>query len=194
MVTNEEFNELIRGVEAGDREAANELVRLYEPEIRRAARLRLTDPEMRRLCDSMDIAQSVFGRFFSRVEQADYRINSPEDLLALLTQIARNRIIDEHRSQQTQKRGGSRSIVELNAGDVAGTQPGPHTESFTKELVELARSNLSAEELQLLDRRIEGASWEEIAEATGDSVDAVRKRLERALQRARQKMARADPS
>ena len=47
-----DFEELIRRVRAWDQEAAAELVRRYEPAIRRAARIRLVDSRLRRLFDS----------------------------------------------------------------------------------------------------------------------------------------------
>src|SRR5262245_23610315 len=54
------FDELMRRVRAGDEQAAADLVRRYEPAIRRAVRVRLRDPQLRRLLDSIDICQSVF--------------------------------------------------------------------------------------------------------------------------------------
>jgi len=65
MSEDDAFRELIRRVRAGDHAAAAELVRVSEPAIRRAARIRLTDPALRRLFDSMDVCQSVFSSFFS---------------------------------------------------------------------------------------------------------------------------------
>ncbi|MBI3466204.1 MAG: hypothetical protein HY000_24585 [Planctomycetes bacterium] len=56
------FREMIRRVRAGDEDAATELVRQYEPEIRREVRMRLTDPRLRRGIESVDICQSVFRK------------------------------------------------------------------------------------------------------------------------------------
>ena len=55
------FQDLIRRVRAGDGQAAVELVRLYEPTIRRVARVPLADSRLQRLFDSQDVCQSVFG-------------------------------------------------------------------------------------------------------------------------------------
>ena len=51
------FRDLIARVRAGDAAAAAELVRLYEPAIRRAVRVRLVDARLERLLDSMDVCQ-----------------------------------------------------------------------------------------------------------------------------------------
>ncbi len=61
-----DFRDLIRRVRAGDDGAATELVRRYEPAIRRAVRIRLADTRLARAFDSMDICQSVLGSFFVR--------------------------------------------------------------------------------------------------------------------------------
>ena len=45
------FRDLIGRVRRGDEGAAAEVVRRYEPAIRRAVRLRLTDARLRRTCD-----------------------------------------------------------------------------------------------------------------------------------------------
>ena len=55
------FQELIERVRGGDGDAATELVRRYEPAIRRVIRLRLTDARLRRAFDSMDVCQSLLA-------------------------------------------------------------------------------------------------------------------------------------
>lgn len=188
MLNNEEFAALIERTRAGEEDAASQLIELYEPEIRRAARLRLTDPEMRRIVDSMDIAQSVFGRFFRQVNEGETNLERPEQLLALLTRITRNRIIDEHRRQTAQKRGGNNDVADLDIALLTQDGPGPKTTAVARELLEEAQSRLSADERELMQRRSDGDSWEEIGRDTGQKPDAVRKRLERALQRVRDEM------
>ena len=59
------FADLIRRVRAGDDQAARELVREYEPAIRRAVRIQLRNPRLRAQLDSVDICQSVLANFFS---------------------------------------------------------------------------------------------------------------------------------
>src|SRR6516165_1899580 len=60
------FQDLIRRIRAGDPEAAAELVRRYEPTIRRAVRVRLVDARLGALLDSLDVCQSVLASFFVR--------------------------------------------------------------------------------------------------------------------------------
>src|SRR3954447_8804555 len=89
------FQELIGRVRKGDERAAAELVRRYEPAIRRAVRFRLTDPRLRRTCDSMDICQSVLLSFFVRAASGQYDLETAEQLLRLLTTMSRNSLLTQ---------------------------------------------------------------------------------------------------
>ena len=62
-----EFAPLMELVRRGDQRAAAELVRRYEPEVRRFIRFRLSTPALRRTMDSLDICQSVLFKFFVEV-------------------------------------------------------------------------------------------------------------------------------
>src|SRR5262245_2798467 len=98
------FTELIRRVRGGDAEAAAEIVRRYEPEVRRAIRLRLTDTGLRRVFDSMDICQSVLGNFFVRAAAGQFELEQPEKLLRLLVEMARNKLHDQVSYHQAARR------------------------------------------------------------------------------------------
>ncbi len=53
-------------VRAGDEQAATDLVRQYEPLVRREVRLHLEDRRLSRLFDSLDVCQEVMASFFVR--------------------------------------------------------------------------------------------------------------------------------
>src|SRR6478609_11654481 len=94
------FEELMRRVRAGDDEAAALLVRRYESAIRRTIRFRLVDARLRRLCDSMDLCQSILASFFLRAASGQYELDTPEQLIKLLTAMARNKVADEADKQR----------------------------------------------------------------------------------------------
>src|SRR5208283_5128504 len=100
MSEPEAFQVLIERVRAGDAEAAAELVRRYEPMVRRAARVRLVDPRLGRVLDSMDICQSVMASFFVRAALGQYDLNSPDQLLKLLATMARNKLANQAHGQR----------------------------------------------------------------------------------------------
>ena len=179
--------ELLGKVRGGDAAAAEELVRTYEPELRRAIRVRLTDARLRRLVDSIDICQSVLAGFFVRTAAGQYDIQTPEELLKLLVTMARNRVIDWARRSQADRRDGRRDVsIEQDNGEqmqFASNQPGPVSVLVSRELLEQVRSRLSDEELKLMEQRAEGLDWNAIAAQTGDQANAVRMKLTRALDR-----------
>src|SRR3954471_15577003 len=100
------FEELIRRVRAWDQEAAEELVRRYEPAIRRAVRFRLADSRLGSLFDSLDLCQFGLASFFVRAATGQYDLETPEKVLGLLAAMARNKLASQARRQGTKRRGG----------------------------------------------------------------------------------------
>ena len=92
MSDGETFAKFLRRIRAGDTEAVSEFIRKYEPEIRMEAKLRMRDPRLHRVIDSMDICQSVLASFFIKAASGGYDLETPERLLALLMTIARRKV------------------------------------------------------------------------------------------------------
>lgn len=179
------FLNLLQRIRAGDQAATTDLVRQLEPELRRAVRVRLTDPRLRRVVDTADICQSVLANFFIRVSAGEFDLRQPEQLLHLLLAMARNKLLDKARRQQAGKRDQRR--VEGNADSVLdgvrGSEPEPGRVVEWQELLGLVRGLLNDEERLLADERALGKEWPEIAAALGVRPDAIRKKLTRALDR-----------
>jgi RNA polymerase sigma-70 factor (ECF subfamily) len=191
-VGNQGFEELIRRVRDGDGQAAAELVKRYEPAIRRAARVRLRDTRLNRLLDSMDICQSVLASFFVRTALGQYELETPDQLLKLLATMARNKLAnavkghaagrrDFRRVEAVDPREGRDNLAGVEA--IAAHGPSPSSEVAARELLYQARCRLSPEDLSLLERRQEGQQWAEIAADHGVSPEAIRKRLARSIDR-----------
>ena len=162
------FQTLIERVRAGDEQAATELVRRYEPMVRRAARVRLTDARLGRVLDSMDICQSVMASFFVRAALGQYELKTPDQLLRLLATMARNKLATQAHGQHAARRDVRR--VEhgaLEAADFAGREGTPSRLCAARELLQEARARLSPEEQRLLELRDEGKEWAEIAVELG---------------------------
>src|SRR4051794_11644781 len=106
VVESEGYPEFIRLIRGGDERAAEDLVRRYEPEIRLEIRtwLRLRDPRLRRVFDSMDICQSVLASFFVRAAVGDFDLDEPRQLVRLLVGMARNKLADRVRHHQRKRR------------------------------------------------------------------------------------------
>src|SRR5437868_13055213 len=109
MAEDVSFTDLVRRVRGGDGAAAAELVRRYEPALRAAIRVRLTDPHLRRVLDSTDVCQSVLANFFVRAAAGQFDLDRPEQLLGLLATMARNKVTNLALRERAARRGGGRA-------------------------------------------------------------------------------------
>lgn len=177
------FAEFIRRIRAGDERAAAELVERYEPAIRRAVRVRLRDPRLRRLIESADICQSVLATFFVRAALGQYDLENPDQLLKLLATIARNKLAGqanrEHAGRRDQRRINPGAVIE----ECLASGSSPSHQVSNREIVQEARRRMTPEELAILVRREQGMEWAEIAAEMGGRPDALRIRLRRAVAR-----------
>ena len=182
---NEELSSLIDRLRQGDALAAEELVAAYEPEIRRFIRIRLSSPRMRRLMESVDISQSVFAKFFVDIRREAVCPQSPEQLRTLLLTMARHKICDYVRRHNAAKRDVRRvDASEAAIDQVYCEDDTPSDAVAAKEMLEAVRSEMTVEELSLVDARLGGRSWADLATEFGGSPDAVRKRVTRIIESA----------
>jgi RNA polymerase sigma factor (sigma-70 family) len=187
----ESFRALIDRVRAGDEQAAAELVRHYEPAIRRAARVRLVDTRLNRLLDSMDICQSVMASFFVRAALGQFDLDTPDQLLRLLATMTRNKLVGHVKGQAAARRDFRRLTAAQGAHDgepdgiaqIAGQYPTPSRDVAARELLDEALRRLSPDERRILDFREQGGQWAQIATELGSSPEALRKRFVRAVDR-----------
>lgn len=183
------FVSLIRDAQKRDPRAAAELMRRYEPAVRRAVRLRLFDARMRRIFDSVDICQSVMGNFFDRLVQGQYPLETPEQLVKLLVTMANNKLTDQVRRQQAQRRD-ARQVVghDVRDNELAAPGPSPSKVIEVREMLEAVRRRMSGEERRLLELRHDGEDWADIARKLGSTPESLRKKLARALSRVQQEV------
>jgi RNA polymerase sigma-70 factor (ECF subfamily) len=184
MTEVESFIELLRRVRLGEPDAAYELVRQYEMDIRIAVRARLSDPALRQQFDSMDICQSVLASFFLRAAAGQYDLHEPGQLVGLLTRMAQNKIAMQARSHHQQRRDVRRvrSIDDLVAAP-ADKSPGPGSQAVDRDLLRRSYELMDAEVRQMADCRVQGAQWGDIAAKLGGTADARRKQFFRAMDR-----------
>ena len=174
---------MVGRIRRGDDAAAAELVRRYEPAIRRAVRLQLRDPRLRSLLDSTDVCQSVLASFFVRAAAGQYELDRPSQLTRLLVVMARNKLASQARRPHVVRREPGPG---LGPGDEEGPLapgPSPSQQAAWRDLLQEVRNRLSEEERQLVDRRGREQEWSQIAAELGGSPEALRKKLARALDR-----------
>lgn len=134
---NEEFQALLQRVLEGSDEAAHELFRDYAPYLVHVIRKRLHQ-RLRSQFDSQDFVQDVWASFFATGPR-NRVFQSSDDLVAFLTRLARNKVIDAVRNRaQTQKRELSReqSLDDSTRFDkemLVGDEPTPSQTIGTSE-------------------------------------------------------------
>jgi RNA polymerase sigma factor (sigma-70 family) len=178
------FAEFLARVRAGDARAAEELVRRYETAVRISVRVRLTAATMRRQFESMDVCQSVMASFFVRAAAGQYDLESPEQLVALLVKMARNKLSKQvRRHQQMCRDARLQEGLDGPAEHAAAPEPPPSREAAGRELLAELRARLTDEERAVADLRAQGQGWAEIAGQLGGTADGRRMQLRRALDR-----------
>lgn len=181
------FTQLLDSLRRGEESAVQELIDEYQEPIRREIRFTLLDHRLRRIVGESDILQSVLMRFCLGLWAGNLDAESPEQLVGLLKTMVRARVVDWVRYSRAQRRDVRRDAY--LEPEIQSQQPAPQQTpsqlASQRELVSLFRSQLSAEELQILDLRQQQLGWQEIALKLGaPSADAVRKRYERAMEQA----------
>jgi RNA polymerase sigma-70 factor (ECF subfamily) len=179
------FQDLIRRIRRGDQAAQTELVRTYEPALRRWVRCWLLRGSfLRPLVDSVDICQSVLSNFLVRAAAGAFDLHQEQDLRKLLLVMARNKLISLARKEAA----GPRQTLDWdrsNADDRAlrSAEIDPAEQTATRDLIQEVRRRLSPEERELAEQRSLGGEWAEIAATRDSTAEALRKRLRRALNR-----------
>ena len=187
------FGDFVRRIRAGDHRAAEELVERFEPLIRREVRLRIGGDQVKRAFDSLDVSQSVLANFFVRAASGQFELERPDQLAGLLVTMARNKLTLRVRSERRQVRDIRRLTTEPTALDsVADKQPSPSELVSRNEILERLRTQLSDEELQILDLRNQGLGWNEVAARLGGSGQARRMQISRGIERLTRQLGAAE--
>jgi RNA polymerase sigma-70 factor (ECF subfamily) len=97
-----EFQALLERVRAGCPEAAQEIHHRYNEALRRVVRRRLHHP-LRTQYDSVDFLQGVWASFF-QMSPERHHFDTPDDLVAFLSRVAINKVVETLRYQHTAKR------------------------------------------------------------------------------------------
>ena len=179
------FADFIQRIRTGDDQAAEELVRRYEPLIRREVRQRILDKRLNRAFDSMDVCQSVLASFFVRAATGEYDLDEPQQLIRLLVTMARNKLVSKARLEHRQRSDNRRVTVTdpLAMEELTDVQPSPSEVLSRRELLARMRTSLTDEEREIADLRGQGLAWEQIAERLGGSGNARRMQLTRGIER-----------
>jgi RNA polymerase sigma factor (sigma-70 family) len=177
----------LRELQAGNREAAQELWQRYYHRLVAAARKRLAGGRLARSAiDESDIAQSAFARFYQAAEQGRFpQLNDRNDLWRLLLMITERRIASRLRQQNCAKRmhqqsERSYSAGPINVADIAGDEPSPEFCAAAVESIHVLLNQLNDSTLRdLAVMKMEGYTNQEIALRLDCSLSTVERKLRR---------------
>jgi RNA polymerase sigma-70 factor (ECF subfamily) len=144
----------------------------------------MRNPALRRVFDSMDICQSVLASFFARAAVGDFDLDEPTQLIRLLVGMARNKVAEQARHHQRQRRDVRRvGDLDLQAGSIPDQVESPSRLASGRELLRMFRERLSDEERRIADLRASGCDWATVAAELGGTAEGRRKQLARAVVR-----------
>jgi RNA polymerase sigma-70 factor (ECF subfamily) len=147
-------------------------------------RVRLASARLGNLLDSMDICQSVLKSFFVRAASCQFDLETPEQVLKLLTAMARNKLASQARRQHALRRDNRRASAIGDEGSwLVASGDSPSAAIVVRDLQQEVRRRLAPDEWQLLELKNQGHDWAAIAARVGGSGESLRKKLARAIDR-----------
>jgi RNA polymerase sigma-70 factor (ECF subfamily) len=181
-----DFLTLVAQARAGNNEALAGLIQEYEPKIRLVARAML-GPALRPFLDATDLVQSVHKSLLLGLRGDRFVLSRPEDLLGLTITLVRRKVARHWRRIRRQLQGDCTtntrgSLAEVLSSLTARQDDPARAAEYNDQLKELCR-HLSDEERQMLELRLDGHTFPEIAAVLGHHPIALRVRMTRLRQR-----------
>ena len=179
------FGELMRRIQEGSEDAAWELVGQYGEAIQRAVR-RALNQKLRSKFDSLDFVQLVWSSFFRVRDKLD-RFNRPEELVAFLVTMARNKVgMEVRRLLSTEKYNlnRERSLDEWGVSAeavVPGRAPPPFEVAIAREQWSRMLQNQPRHYQQIIQLRLQGGTYRDIADSLDLAECTVRRFLKKLL-------------
>ena len=189
--SNVDFVDLMARVRAHDREAVAMLLERFEADVRLMVRVRLPRA-LRNQFDSMDFVQAVWQSVLVRKGDDVGDFTDPGQFRGFLATVARNKVYEEHRRRSTLKydlgreerlyvRKGEREVPR----EVRAADPTPSETVQAGERLGQLIQGRTDHEVQVIQLRRQGMTFEEIARKLGKDersirrvIDDIRRRME----------------
>jgi RNA polymerase sigma factor (sigma-70 family) len=179
----QDFRGLLRRIKDGEDSAAWDLVERYGEDIRNAVR-RSLNRRLRPKFDSLDFVQLVWSSFFRQGSCHD-RFHSPEELVAYLVAMARNKVGMEIRRRLVSQKYNVNRESSMDHGaphsceELAAAYPAPLELAIAKERWNQLISSSPDRYRQIIQFRLQGRTCQEIADTLGLDESTVRRFLKR---------------
>jgi RNA polymerase sigma-70 factor (ECF subfamily) len=181
--------DLLARCREGDSQAAAELFHRYTEQLISLARRNLS-PKLARRLDPEDVVQSAYRSFFADVRAGRYVLERSGDLWRLLAAITLHKLhhqVGRHtaarRSVERERGfGDESSLFGLPAATVART-PSPEEAVIVVDELECAMRGMNSLHRRMVELRLQGCRFQEIATDTDRSERLVRRVLDQFRQR-----------
>lgn len=172
--SDDHLDELIERLNSGDFDAAERVLKAYEPQIRMVVS-RQIQGALRAKLDSMDIVQAVWADVLTGFRDAGWHFADRRQLKAFLMTLARHRLIDRRRHFRRAMEH-ERPLGDFTHRDLpASPQPRPSEIAQGRELWDRILEECPPAHRELLTMRRDGVPLAEIAERTGLHEGSVRR-------------------
>jgi RNA polymerase sigma-70 factor (ECF subfamily) len=179
-------DDFFRRLQGADEEALAALLREYEPEIRRAASVRL-GPLLRPHLDSLDLVQSVFITLLKGLRNDKFHIAGPAELVALSAEIIRRKVAQVwKRMKRRTELNGQLTGTHEDAEHVVVGRPDsldPAVEAEVRDGLARMLDEVDDADRKLLELRLQGFTTAEAARKLDADPDILRVRLSRLRRR-----------
>lgn len=179
-VQEDSFRTLMRGVQRGSPEAAEQFCRTYQPHIIRVVRRRLMK-RLRVRFDSLDLVNDVWLSFFSRPPR-NRQFPTPIALIVYLEHMAQNKVIETAKQAWRQKNTPSRedgSDPPDGRANPPGRNPTPSQLLMAQEAFDRLLAGRPPHEQRILTLLREGLRHEDIARRMGTNAKTVQRLVRR---------------
>ncbi len=176
---------LLAEVEAGSQDAAWELIEKYGPHVKAVVRSRM-NRRMRRDFDSDDFVQAVWASFI-HIRPRLNNLDDSRQFIRLLAKIAQNKVVDEvRRGQRTPgpppPHFPQRSGPVFEPEELAHRDPAPSQFAIARERWKQLVARQNERNRRILELRIAGNTYDEIADEVGVSERTVRRVVHQTLE------------
>jgi RNA polymerase sigma-70 factor (ECF subfamily) len=169
---------LLQQWRAGDQQAAGELFRRYANRLIALARTRLS-PRLAQRIDPEDVVQSAYRSFFAGAQKGEYDLERGGDLWRLLVAITLHKLHDQARRHGA----GKRSVqAEEPLTEDTAREPSPVEALALVDQLQQVMGRLEPEQRRILELRLQGFTFEEIAAEVHLSRRTVCRTLDRVKQ------------
>jgi DNA-directed RNA polymerase specialized sigma24 family protein len=184
-----ELQEFLAELQSGDRQAVEGVLDELGPFLRQVIHMHLLDGRLGHVLETADILQSLLKDFLARREFGlDAADRERGGLRAYLVAAVHNKVRTKMRKERR------------HAGSLPPEwEPDDPRLSATKDvelrdLIAAVREGLSDGNRRLFDLRVQGLTWADIAERTGDQPNTLRIRLRRAVTAVLHDLGHGDPT